>query len=263
MEPAPRPGVVRKPDGPFPFPKGQPAFRNETPASMRPGFWLGRAPRAIVPWRGRELKRDGPIRRRADRRGIRRARERLSSHPGRRDGRAPPNFATARAWRAVSPGRRCPRRSNSIPTLVAGSVPPRAPAAPGFEFLDHHGNIARAGFVPRPRTKESLRGHATLCGELRCLCAIRGRHCCSRLQERRSIGIGCAAVLRLRLFGEARPQLGHLEQDSLLVRQRIARHPPAFFRKFPICFRFTHYPQLRLAIRCSLSRYADTIPGHQ
>jgi hypothetical protein len=26
-----------------------------------------------------------------------------------------------------------------------------------------------------------------------------------------------------------------------LVRQRIARHPPAFFRKFPICFRFTHY----------------------
>ena len=134
MEPAPRPGVVRKPDGPFPFPKGQPAFRNQTPASMRPGFWLGRAPRAIVPWRGRELKRDGPIRRRADRRGIRRARERLWSRPGRRDGRAPPSFAPARAWRAVSPGRRCPRRSNSIPTLVAGSVPPRAPAAPGSNF---------------------------------------------------------------------------------------------------------------------------------
>ena len=134
MEPAPQPGAVRKPDGPFPFPKGQPAFRNQTPASMRPGFWLGRAPRAIVPWRGRELKRDGPIRRRADRRGIRRARERLWSRPGRRDGRAPPNFATARAWQAVSPGRRCPRRSNSIPTLVAGSVPPRAPAAPGSNF---------------------------------------------------------------------------------------------------------------------------------
>ena len=95
---------------------------------------MGRAPRAIVPWRGRELKRDGPIRRRADRRGIRRARERLWSRPGRRDGRAPPNFATARAWQAVSPGRRCPRRSNSIPTLVAGSVPPRAPAAPGSNF---------------------------------------------------------------------------------------------------------------------------------
>ena len=72
--------------------------------------------------------------------------------------------------------------------------------------------------------------------------------------DRRSIGIRRAAVFGLRLRGEAHPQLGHLEQDSLLMRQRVARHPPAFLRKYPICFRFTHYLQLRLAIRGLLSR---------
>jgi hypothetical protein len=39
-----------------------------------------------------------------------------------------------------------------------------------------------------------------------------------------------------------------------LMRQRVARHPPAFLRKYPICSRFTHYLQLRLAIRGLLSR---------
>ena len=134
MEPIPQVGVPGKPDGPFPFPKGQPAFRTRPRPPTRPGFWL---------------ERGG----------------------------------------GVGAGRRGTRQRPSGPRA-----------------------------------------------------------------DRRSIGIRRAAVFGLRLRGEAHPQLGHLEQDSLLMRQRVARHPPAFLRKYPICFRFTHYLQLRLAIRGLLSR---------
>ena len=96
-------------------------------------------------------------------------------------------------------------------------------------------------FVPRPRTKAVA----------------------LVLQKRRSMQIGRAAVFGLRLLGEIRPQFGHFQQNSLLVRQRIARHAPAFFSKFSIRFRFAHYAQLRLAIDVCKLVYADTIPGHQ
>jgi hypothetical protein len=98
MEPTRRPGVVRKPDGPFPLPQRPTCLQEQNPGLDEAGVLVGTRTARNGTWRGRELKRDGPIRRRADRRGIRRARERISSRPGRRDGRAPPSFAPARAW---------------------------------------------------------------------------------------------------------------------------------------------------------------------
>ena len=54
------------------------------------------------------------------------------------------------------PGRRCPRRSHSIPTFIAGDVPPRASARSGFKFLDHDGDVARACFGSRRRHRSRL-----------------------------------------------------------------------------------------------------------
>jgi hypothetical protein len=61
--------------------------------------------------------------------------------------------------------------------------------------------------------------------------------------ERQSVGIRRATVFGVSLLGEVRPQFGHFQQNRFLVRERLTRHAPAFFREFSI-----------FAIRCLLTR---------
>ncbi len=82
----------------------------------------------------------------------------IARRPRERGGvrRGRPSLAPIRTWPAASPGRQCPRRSNSIPTLAVGNVPRARMARSGFQILGFLACVSFRGRGQR-RSRSSCR----------------------------------------------------------------------------------------------------------